>query len=200
MKIKEIFNYPDTNVFVVTNDEAENELNWTLEPTDFQLIPEDERLYVVKALQVYSEKTVACYLIISTPERIADFVIKQNKKGKAIIEDYCEQEPTVIPAVASEVYGNYELYYSKENPQIGIDILKEGLTKAKNKDYVAEDLGYILQDENMIDEAINAFLICEQHQPSSVFIYSTLALLYGQSGQIDKQTEYETKYRQNGGL
>ena len=200
MKLKDIFSDNKTKIFLVTNDDKDNELDWTIEPTDFELIPDEEETFFVKAKQVYKDKTVDCFLGIVTPERIADFVIKLDKNNKAIIESFSDQENSVIPVVASDCFGDYELYYSKENPQFGIDILKDGLTKSSSKNVIAEDLGYILRDEERTQEAIEAFLISEQNEPSSEYIYGELAQLYEQLGQTEKQLEYEKKYKDNGGI
>jgi tetratricopeptide (TPR) repeat protein len=200
MKLKDIFSDLTTKIFKVTNDDNDNEFLWTIKPTNLQLIPDDEAHYFIKAVQTLPNLTIDCFINISTPERIADFVLKLNSDGQTIIENIDRQENTVIPAIASECFGVYELYYSKENPQLGIDILKNGLEIAKNKNVVAEDLGYILRDENRIQEAIDAFLISEQFSPSTEFTFYELGQLYQTLGQTEKQLEYEKKYKNNGGL
>ena len=200
MILKDIFSDLTTKIFKVTNDDNDNELLWTIKPTNFQLIPEDEGHYFVKAVQTLPNSTIDCFINIVTPERIADFVIKLDSTGKAILENFYEQENSVISAVASDCFGDYELFYSKENPQIGIDILKNGLEIAKNKNIVAEDLGYILRDENRTQEAIDAFLISEQFGPSSEYTFYELGQLFETLGQTDKQLEYEKKYKDNGGI
>ena len=58
-----------------------------------------------------------------SPERSAEIVIKQNAKGQTKIENIYDQEKSIIPAIASNCFGDYELFYAKENPQVGIDIL-----------------------------------------------------------------------------
>jgi tetratricopeptide (TPR) repeat protein len=200
MKLKDIFTDAKTNVFVVTNQDDDNELNWTIESTAFELLPEEENTYFVKAVQVSSDSTIDCYIGIVTPERIAETVVKRSPKGQATIESIHEQERTTIPAVASECFGGYELFYAKENPQIGIDILKNALTKATNKNVVAEDLGYILRDEGRIEEAIEAFKISEEFGPSSEYTYWELSGLYGELGQAEKQAAYKQKYKDKGGI
>lgn len=200
MKVKNIFTSKQINLFVVTDKETNNPLEWEIAPTDFDLIPDTENTYFVKAKQVFAEKTIDCFISIEVPERIVDYVIKPCHNGNTASESIYDQEYSIIPAVASNCFGNYELYYARENPQVGIDILKAGLPKAKQKNVVAEDLGYILSDENRIEEAIEAFLISEQNQPSSEFIYSELSELYRIIGASDKQSEYLIKYKENGGV
>ena len=200
MKLKDIFSDNITSVFVVTNQEDENELNWIIKPTDFDLLPEEENIYYVKALQVLADKTSDCYIGIMTPERIAETVVKREPSGQVVAESIYDQEESIIPAVASDCFGEYELYYAKENPQIGIDILKNALTKAININVVAEDLGFILRDEERFEEAIEAFKISEQNGPSSEYTYFELSRLYKRLGQKSLQLEYENKFKNNGGI
>ena len=200
MKLKDIYKERNTNVFIVTEQDDDNELNWTIEATNFELIPEEENYYFVKAFEISENEKTDCYIGIMTPERIAEIVIKQGSNGQTKVESIYDQVKSIIPSIASECFGDYELYYSKENSQIGIDILKSGLTLATNKNVVAEDLGYILRDEGRIEEAIEAFKISEENGPSSEYTFWELAGLYEELGQIDKQTEYRQKYKDNGGI
>jgi hypothetical protein len=198
MKLNEIFDNQLTRIFMVTDGSSDNELDWTVEHTDHELIPDDENFYIIKAKQVSADDTLDCYIEIVTPERIAGTVIKKDSKGQVVSENIYDQKQSVIPAVASECFGDYNLYYSKENPEIGIEILKSGLHKAKNKNIVSQDLGYIFRDENRITEAIEAFKISEEFGPSSEYIFFELSQLYGQLGLDDKRGEYENKFRKGG--
>ena len=200
MTLRDIYKDGLTKVFIVTEQDDDNELNWTVEPTDYELIPEEENYYFVKAYEVSQNGKTDCYIGVMTPERIAEVVIKQNSNGQTEIESIYDQEKSIIPAIASDCFGDYELFYSKENPQLGIDILKSAITKATNKNVVAEDLGYILRDEGRVKEAIEAFKISEENGPSSEYTFLELAGLYEQLGQLDKQTEYRQKYKDNGGI
>lgn len=200
MKLKDIFSDSKTKVFVVTNQDEEDELNWTIEPTGFNLLPEEENIYFAKALQVSADNIIECYIGIMIPERIAETVVKRQPNGQVVAESIYDQEYTIIPAVASDCFGDYELFYAKENPQIGIDVLKDGLTKATNKNIVAEDLGYILRDENRIEEAIEAFKICEQTVPSSEYVYLELSRLHRDIGQIENELKYKQKFKKSGGI
>ena len=200
MKLRDIYKDGLTKVFIVIEQDDDNELNWTVEPTDYELIPEEENYYFVKAYEVSQNGKTDCYIGVMTPERIAEVVIKQNSNGQTEIESIYDQEKSIIPAIASDCFGDYELFYSKENPQLGIDILKSAITKATNKNVVAEDLGYILRDEGRVKEAIEAFKISEENGPSSEYTFWELAGLYEELGQTDKQTEYRQKYKDNGGI
>jgi len=194
MEIKDVFTDKKTKIFQIIDEESENEINWKIKSTEFELIPEIEGNFIVKALEVFENKTVECYIQIITPERNADFVFKEDERGKVIVENFYEQQNSVIPSVASECFGVYELYYSRENPKVGIEILKNGIRKTENKINIAEDLGYIYRDEKMIDEAIEMFLLSEKYEPNSKYTFQELSQLYLKKGNIEKQKEYETKF------
>ena len=200
MKLRDIFTDKTTKIFLIKKDNNGNELEWTIEPTDFELIPDEEGNFFVRAKEVYKDTAVDCFISLFTPERVADLVIKLEANNRLIIESFSEQENSVVPMVASDCFGDYNLFYAKGNPQVGIDILKDGLRKSSTKNTIAEDLGYILRDEERIEEAIEAFLMSEQNQPSSEYIYRELSQLYGVLGLLDKQLEYERKYKESGGV
>ena len=200
MKLSDIYKDRLTKVFIVTEQDDDNELNWTIEATDFEFIPEEENYYIIKAFEVSENNKTDCYIGIMAPERIAEIVIKQNSVGQTEVESIYDQEKSIIPAIASDCFGDYELFYAKENPQIGIEILRNGLCQATNKNVVAEDLGYIFRDEGRIEEAIEAFKISEENGPSSEYTFWELAGLYEQLGQTDKQKEYKQKYKESGGI
>jgi tetratricopeptide (TPR) repeat protein len=199
MKVQDIFTDNKTNVFVIADGNSNNQLEWTIEPTDYKLIPEEENNYFVRAHEVSADKTQDCFISITTPERIAETVIKLTN-GKVMVESIYDQTNSIVPAIASECFGDYELFYAKSNPEIGINILKNALTMATNKNVVAEDLGYILRDENRTQEAISAFEQSEQFGPSSEFTYLELSQLYDSLGQKDKAKEYADKFKANGGI
>lgn len=195
MKLKDIFRKElQAKIFTVIDDDNDNPLNWTIKPIDLLVIPSKEGHFIVAAKQVTVDKTVDCFIDLIMPERISEIVIKLNK-GKAVAEDTYDQEATVIPSVACDGFGNYELYYAKESPQVGINVLKDCLTKSKEKTAIAEDLGYIFRDEERFEEAIEAFKISENSTPSSQFIYHELSQLYGHLGQKEKQLEYQNKFK-----
>jgi tetratricopeptide (TPR) repeat protein len=201
MEVKNIFSEKSLiKIFVITDSNDDNILNWTIKETQLELIPDYEGHFIVAAKQVFEDKTVDCYIDMTATERITDFVIRleSNKAVGELFYDYSKKNKnSIIPAIASDCFGIYELYYSKENPDAGIDILKEGLTKSLVKSAIAEDLGYILRDENRTDEAIEAFLISVANGPSSIYIYDELAQLYRQLGKFDKQLEFQNKFEKS---
>ena len=79
-------------------------------------------------------------------------------------------------------------------PDIGIEILKQGLVASPHKTYIAEDLGYILRDEIRFAEAAEMFQIAVDAEPSSYFIYGELAGCYEEIGQTDKARKYRAMF------
>ena len=192
MKLSEL-NNPQNYIFEIKNDDSDNFLDWELLPLTEEVIKREDGHFFVSARCVENEgKVIKCFINLIMPERIFDFVffIKED----IIIKKFpYEIEGDIICAVPSEIYGNYEMYYSKNNPEIGIDILKDGLSKTQNKSAIAEDLGYILRDENMQKEAMEAFLVAEKNTPSSEYIYHELGQLYESVGDKNKAQYYYDK-------
>ena len=149
--LADMFSRPDVSVFKVMNFfEAEDPAEYLLMPTAFELIPDEDddsaRFYFIKALQVFADKTVPCYMSMDTDERLTEYVVKKTETG-IVLEEMDGQEHSVIPAIASDRYGrNSELYYAEENPRLGFEILKAGLNKARDKEIVKDDIA-MLKDE-----------------------------------------------------
>jgi tetratricopeptide (TPR) repeat protein len=200
MKLKDIFTDCNTALFVVTDNSHDNELEWTIEPTSLELIPNDENNYYVRGKQVSETSVTGCFIGIETPYRIAESVLKLTTNGEVIVESIVYQRDSIIPVIAAECTGDYQLFYSFEDPKIGLEILTTGLAKATNKIAPAEDLGYIFKDEERLEEAIEAFKICEEAGSDNVFIYKELSEIYKQLGQADQQLYYQNKFIEGGGM
>jgi hypothetical protein len=195
MKLQNLFaNVALISIYKVIDDVYENELEWNIEPTDYQFIPYNEdETFCVASKEITSDRINDCYLIIHLPERIAERVIKHSADGPIVLSVH-DQESTIVPAVASQCYGDYSLYFTNEQPEIGINILKTGLAQSPFKGAMAEDLGYIFRDLGRNDEAIEAFLISEEEGVSSEYIYWELTELYKNLGWHDRELEYKTKF------
>ena len=195
MKFNNLFTDATLNsIYRVIDDMSENELEQSVERTNYKFLPKDiEGIFCVSSKEVCEDHVNDCYLLVDLPERIAETVIKQSIDG-IIMQSIYDQKYTIVPAVASECYGDYSLYFANEQPDIGINILKEGLIKSLFKGAIAEDLGYVLRDLSRNDEAIDAFLTSEHEGVSSEYIYLELAQLYKSLGRIDKELEYNTKF------
>ncbi|WP_079737323.1 tetratricopeptide repeat protein [Polaribacter sp. KT 15] len=188
-----IENNPDCGIYKIINSESENPIEWNIEPTTLKIIPKGEGHYLVKAYKI--EKTgiyKSAYINVNTPERIVDFVIFNLEKPEYSYA-YDSMNIEVIPAVASDCYGSYETYYSRYNTELSIKVLKQGLEISKEKSVIAEDLGYILIDENRHKEALNYFLISEKNGISSEFIIEEIESIYRVLGNIEKAEYYKLK-------
>lgn len=204
MKLNEIFQNNDCAIYKVINFyEAKEIEDWILEKTEYLLIPQScEKLwdayFVVKALLIKNNEIENCFIDVCIPERISEFIFRMIN-GELVIDNIYEKNLQAIPAIASEQFGDYELYYSKENPQLGIDILKKGFEIATQKNIIAEDLGYILRDENRFEEAIEEFKISEAFGPSTEYTYWELYYIYNELGNIAEAEKYKQKFIENGG-
>ncbi len=199
MRIKDIVTKKtDVNIFTVVKEKSDNPLDWKIKTRKDKLIPDTEAHCIVRAKMIDKEKNVSdCFINISLPERIVDYVIYQTDLGLEYKESYELADKDVIPAVASEAFGDYELYYSKNAPDVGIEILRQSLNLTEDPSVIAEDLGYILRDENRHQEAIDAFLISEEHGVSSEYIFKEISDLYAKIGNDEKSKEYDEKSGDN---
>ena len=91
------------------------------------------------------EKFEECFIDISIPERTSEFALRLQTSELKIQSIYDENLRT-IPAMASELYGDPSLYFIKENPKIGIEILKAGKKISTNLSAIIEDLAYIFEE------------------------------------------------------
>lgn len=113
--------------------------------------------YVVRAMQVLPDgQVIGCLMDVSVPERINDYAYFIDN-GR-LRYDYTHRYPgRIIPAIAFDCFGVYDLFYVKSAPQIGIDVLRRGLNACRRKRFIAQDLGYILRDEKRYREAAEMF-------------------------------------------
>lgn len=195
MKINDVVSkHTDIFLFKVVKNNSESPLDWEITAIKDKLIPDTEIHCIARAKMIDSNNIVSdCFVNISLPERIIDYVIYKSDRGLEYKEIYSLVDSEVIPAIASDAYGDYNIYYSKKNPGIGIDILKQGLKISENKTSAAEDLGYILRDEQRYAESLDAFLISEKYGVSSEFIYQEIRDLYLKLNDKEKADEYYIK-------
>ena len=131
---------------------------------------------------------------ISLPERINDYAYFID--GDELRYDYPRRiGGEIIPAIAIDGFGVYELFYSKNAPELGIEVLKRGLAASKRKHFIAEDLGYIFRDEGRYQEAAEMFQLAADEEVSSYFIYGELAQMYGKIGEVEKQKKYAELFK-----
>lgn len=166
--------------------------DWELDPIDAPVLRESEisDFFIVKAKHVLPDGEVRdCYLDLCLPERISDYAYFL-REGEIDFRYHHECDGDVICAVPIDCFGVYELFYSRIAPDVGIDILRKGLTVSRHKQYIAEDLGYILRDERRFAEAAEAFQLAADGEPSSYFIYGELAGCYDEIGDAANAEKY----------
>jgi hypothetical protein len=183
--------------FRVLDSGAGHPRNWQLEPLQTDLLSDTEAdgYHVMKALNVLPDGMIhECYIDMNLPERISDYAFFVED-GSLRFGYHHEFPGEILPAVALDCFGLYELFYSKARPQLGIDILKRGLAIAKRKHYIAEDLGYIFRDERRFREAAEMFKIAVEEGPSSYFIYGELAGAYAELGDSANEKKYSAMFK-----
>lgn len=133
---------------------------------DHKTIPRLQYEYVmVAALPAREDGMSRYYMDLWIPERVNDYTLVLRPSGIAVVPTH-EVDTELVPALASEDFGVYELYYSRERPELGVAVLEGGLVHASRKAAVAEDLGYIYRDEGRELDAIRAFSISLDEGPS----------------------------------
>ena len=167
MKLTEaLFKQKDVPIYQVNDFDDEDFLNWDVEPIYAATLAAEyvpggllDGFFIIKAFLILNDGELQdCFMDVTMPERIHEQAYVQA--GGEIIQTYSYQlEGEVIPAVAIEGHGIYELFYSRLKPEVGLKVLREGLKVAKKKGHIAEDMAYILRDENRHLEAIEAFNI-----------------------------------------
>jgi hypothetical protein len=180
-------------------DDWDNFGAWALQPLSGPtLAGEDvegpfQGLFIV-AGQIVSNGTATqpCYLDLTLPERIAEHhFVKigdriERRRGRRA------ENGTVIPAIGIEKFGVYTLFFAKEKPSAGIDVLTSGIRDARHKEYLAYDLALLLRDQKRYEEAINALsiVLAESHVAEILPILHTLykerSQLYVAIGQPEK--------------
>jgi tetratricopeptide (TPR) repeat protein len=189
---KSLFNVEAASIFRADSSD-DNFLNWDLEPIQTPTLRESDGFFLLKGLIIRVQgKQEFCFIDLVMPERISDFVYLLD--GKTVRRCYHHElaGAQIVPAIAVEGFGNYELFYSKIDPAVGINVLRAGLASAVNKTALAEDLGYILRDEKQAEEAIAAFSIAIQSGPSSYFMFIERARLFESLG---RQPEAEADWK-----
>jgi len=189
--------HPATSIFRVVPWEAGDEGEWSYEPVEGEVLREEGRgLYIIKAMNVLRDGQVRpCHMDVMLPERVSDhayFLLESPVRKR-----YCHQfAGEIIPTVAIDCPGVYELFYSRTRPELGIEVLRRGLELSPRKGPIAEDLGYILRDEGRLQEAAEAFRVAAAEGPTSYFIYGELAALYERLGDDAQAAHYNRLYEQ----
>ncbi len=167
-----------------------------LDPIDSPVLRESEiyDTFIVKAKHVLSDGTISdCYVDLFLPERISESAFFR-RRGEIEFRYQHKCDGEIICAVPMECFGDYELFYSRTAPDVGINILKKGLAASIDKQHIAHDLGYILRDECRFAEAAEMFQLAVDRGPSSYFLYGELGDCYEKLGETEKAQRYHAMF------
>lgn len=165
---------PDIRFFRVLDSTGDSG-TWQLVAEPGDVVLGIEGLYLIRAHQVRPDGSVRdIWMDLSLPERVSD---SGHALEDGVLRSVALSSPEgeVISAVAVNAFGNYEMFYSRVRPDLGVATLRAALEGAPSKAAIAEDLGYILRDQGRHAEAAAAFRISVSEGPSSEFIHSELA-------------------------
>ncbi|KKN86664.1 hypothetical protein LCGC14_0266270 [marine sediment metagenome] len=148
---------PECGIFEILNSDNDNPLEWEIKPTTLQLIPNGQGHYLTKAYRIEKNGVYKfAYVDVNTPERIIDYVIYDLKKPSySYVYDSINIE--VIPAVASDCFGSYEVYYSRNNPDLSIEVLEQGLKLSKGKKCYCPRFGIYFKRRRQTKRGIEIF-------------------------------------------
>ncbi|ODA36717.1 tetratricopeptide repeat protein [Planctopirus hydrillae] len=197
MQLRDALAYhADVAIFAVVDSDADDESQWIVEPINANVLTESDEydVFLVRGKNILPDGGIVdCYIDICLPERISDCVYFLRSDCVDVCHHH-ECDGDIISAVPIDLYGNYELFYSKTAPDIGIEILRQGLQDSPQKGYIAEDLGYILRDERRFPEAAEMFQISVDEGPSSYFIFGELAACFEEMGDTDRAAKYRRMF------
>jgi hypothetical protein len=124
--------------------------------------------FLLRGLITFNDGTnLSCWLMTVMPEGVIEDVYFIGKDGRVSSERWVKlKKERVVCLVPIEKYVNSEIYYLKSNPEIGMNILKEGLKQSKEKWFYALELAEILRDEKKYSEAISFFEVVVENTTS----------------------------------
>lgn len=180
-------------------DEGDDYSDWDIEPL---LGPTLARQYVqgpFEGIFLIAAKVVTpsgpildCYLDIVLPERICENCYLRDQDRITRSRGRRVGQGRAVPAIAIEQFGIPQLFFAKENPAFGIEVLRKGLNLAWEKRNIAYDLAVLLRDAKRFEEAIEAYSIFLAEDPTADIahsIYQQRSFLYDAIGQHDKGKE-----------
>ena len=189
-----IFVKYDFEIMEISDSEDKNPLNWSILPIEEKVIPNDGHFLVISK-QILENEERTCWIDISMPEMISDYVFTIDaKNSKIVVNEYHSLADKVVPNKLSNTFANYEFYYTRVKPIIGIEILKKEIENVSEKGLICEYLGYIFRDEKDTDESLKWFLkSLEFGEPSSEYIYGEISELYDEIGEAQLAKKYRDK-------
>lgn len=127
-----------------------------------------------------------CYLEITMPEGIVNYTYLLDLENDQVIQKTGRRK-AAISLVAIEKLVEYEIYYSKIDPEAGLSVLKEGFKVAKTKWPLAHAMFCILRDEGRYAEAVDmlTFIINEGPPDLNCYNYQDRARLLELTGDLE---------------
>ncbi len=185
----------DSAIMEITNSEDGNPLNWSVQSTNEKVIPSKGH-YLVRSQEILDKEIRTCWMNVSTPEMVSDYVFTIDAKdSKIVLNNYHSLSDKVVTNKLSNTFTNYEFYYTRVKPIIGIEILKKEIENVSDKGLICEYLGFIYRDEKEYDRALTWFLKSLAFgEPSSEYIYSEIAGLYDEIGKTELAKKYRNKF------
>lgn len=197
--IEAITTNPNAKAFRRVKGNGDDPCAWQFDAIVGDVVVESGQsgFYILGATNVLADHQIRrCYMDISLPERINDYAYF-FERDELRYDRTRNFEGEIIPAIAINCFGFYELFYSKTLPEIGIEVLKRGLAASKRKHVIAQDLGYIFRDEGRYREAAEMFQLAVDEEVSSYFVYDELAQAYGKIGDLEKQAKYAEVFKRH---
>ena len=188
MKLSEaLFKRSDISIYKVMTGDLEEKLNtpygdWEVLPIvsptlSTESAPECllDGLFILKAYLMGSDgRKEDCYLEVSMPEVITgDVYVEEHGRAVQIADrEYHDVTSTVIPAVAIEKQLNEDMYYHKDDPEVGLEVLRNGLAQATTRWPIAHAMATILRCEKRFVEAQEAYTLAIAECPRYLLYYN----------------------------
>ena len=163
-----LFAQPDVSIYQVDREQdlAIDYLHWEITPIHAPTLAAEsvcdgilDGFFILKAAFVLPNGEIRDgYIDMMMPERLSETAYFLDG-GDILQIPQRDFRVWGVPLVAIEKFGNCELFYSKVNPEIGLEVLRKGLAVAKNKEDIAADMAYILRDEKRYRESLEAFTV-----------------------------------------
>jgi tetratricopeptide (TPR) repeat protein len=186
---KALFTDSAISIYQVFLDEDwhhEDFVDWNLEPINAPILAAEyarEKLldgeFILKAELVTAPgESEPCYLGITMPEGVVNYTYVLDLESDQVLQKTGRRK-AAISLVAIEKLVDYEIYYSKADPEKGLDVLRHGFRLAKTKWPLAHAIACILRDEGRYGEAVDmlSFLINEGPSDLNYYNYQDRAIL-----------------------
>lgn len=187
-------------------DDCDNFEEWDLEPISGATLSAEqvngpfEGLFIVAAQEVLSKGVQPCYLDLALPERIAEHRFVETDGRIRRLRGRRTENGTVIPSIGIEKLGDYTLFFAKEDPLAGIDVLRNGIAHARHGEYLANDLASLLADQKRYNEAIEALsMVIEEGGSAEIspilhLLYKRRLQLFRSLGRMDEAEADKRRY------